>query len=148
MCIRDRAYTLLELIIVLAIISIVIAIPMMKISLIEDRAADIEVENFINDYNLARKKAMAIGIPYYLDLRKDFYYLNTTHSDETTINDPKSKAFKHISYAYSDTVVEFKSDGYASTINNGTYELVFINNKSKKIRKFTISALTGYLNEK
>lgn len=143
-----KAYTLLELIIVLAIISIVIAIPMMKISLIEDRAADIEVENFINDYNLARKKAMAIGIPYYLDLRKDFYYLNTTHSDETTINDPKSKAFKHISYAYSDTVVEFKSDGYASTINNGTYELVFINNKSKKIRKFTISALTGYLNEK
>ncbi|WP_106460051.1 type II secretion system protein [Anaerococcus sp. Marseille-P3915] len=143
-----KAFTLLELIIVLAIISIVIAIPMMKISLIEDRAADIEVENFINDYNLARKKAMAIGIPYYLDLRKDFYYLNTTHSDETTINDPKSKAFKHISYAYSDTAVEFKPDGYASTVNNGTYELVFINNKSKKIRKFTISALTGYLNEK
>lgn len=143
-----KAYTLLELIIVLAIISIVIAIPMMKISLIEDRAADIEVENFINDYNLARKKAMAIGIPYYLDLRKDFYYLNTTHSDETTINDPKSKAFKHISYTYSDTVIEFKPDGYASTLKNGTYELVFINNKSKKIRKFTISALTGYLNEK
>lgn len=143
-----RAFTLLELIIVLAIISIVIAIPMMKISIIEDRAADIEVENFINDYNLAREKAMALGISYYLDLRTDFYNLDITHSDETTIKDPKSKAFKHISYAYSDTVVEFKPDGYASTINNGTYELVFINNKSKKIRKFTISALTGYLNEK
>lgn len=143
-----KAFTLLELIIVLAIIATITAIPILKVSLIDDIAADIEVEAFVNNYNLARQKAMARGTNYYLILRKDSYYIGEKHGSIVNKDRKDDINFKHINYLYIDNTIEFRADGYASPIYGGSFQLAFMNKKSKKIRKFTIYALTGYLDEK
>lgn len=143
-----KAFTLLELIIVLAIIATITAIPLLKVSIIDDLAADIEVEAFVNNYNLARQKAMSTGGRYYLLLRKDFYYMGESYTSDVSKDDPQSVTFKHVNYLYRDNTIEFREDGYVRPKDGGSFELAFKNKQSKKIRKFTISALTGYLDEK
>lgn len=143
-----KAFTLLELIIVLAIIATITAIPLLKVSIIDDLAADIEVEAFVNNYNLARQKAMARGTNYYLILKKDSYYIGENHGSIVNKDGKDDINFKHINYLYIDNTIKFREDGYASPVDGGSFKLAFVNKKSKKIRKFTISAITGYLDEK
>lgn len=78
---KKRGFTLLELITVLAIMSIFMAAGVFKFNLIHRFKAKNEIESMVNDINYAKMKALSTGRPYKLILTKNSYSIRQLDSE-------------------------------------------------------------------
>ncbi len=72
---KKRGFTLIELVVVLAIISIVSAIAITRFNIIDNFKANIELQTLINDCDYAKMKAISTGEEYILNFGKHYYYI-------------------------------------------------------------------------
>lgn len=72
---KKRGFTLIELVAVLAIISIVSAIAITRFNIIDNFKANIELQTLINDCDFAKMKAISTGEEYILSFGKHNYYI-------------------------------------------------------------------------
>lgn len=135
---KRRGFTLIELIIVLAIISISFLILTFRFSVIDKIGSENEVKAFVNDYYYARDKAMSTGVEIDLVFKEDSYSIGK-----------EERKLKYVKSLNSDKIT-FQTGGYVSAESTKeAYNLVFVSRKdSQKYWKFTIQAVGGYLNEK
>lgn len=134
---KKRAFTLIELIIVLAIISISSLMLIFRFSVIDKIGAENEVKTFVNDYSYARDKALSSGQRIEIVFSSSGYSIGNTNRD-----------LKYAKSFYVNTIT-FYPNGYVNV--NKTKEdhnIKFVSNKdSQKYWSFTIQAVGGYINE-
>lgn len=139
---KRRGFTLIELIIVLAIISISFLILTFRFSVIDKIGAENEIKTFVNDYYYARDKAISSGVEVIINLTDKNYEIK---SQNKTIN----RNLKYIK-SLNTTEITIQESGYV--LVNKTKEdhnLEFVSKKDpQKHWLFTIQAVGGYLNEK
>ena len=70
---KKRGFTLIELVAVLAIISIVSAIAITRFNIIDNFKANIELQTLINDCDFAKMKAISTGEDYLLIFDNNSY---------------------------------------------------------------------------
>lgn len=135
---KRRGFTLIELIIVLAIISISFLILTFRFSVIDRIGAENEIKAFVNDYYYARDKAISTGVEIELVFKKEGYTIGKVE-----------RKLKYIKSLNSDKIT-FQTSGYVGADSTKkAYNLAFVSKKdSQKQWNFTIQAIGGYLNEK
>lgn len=135
---KKRAFTLIELIIVLAIISISFLMLIFRFSIIDKIGAENEVKTFVNDYYFARDKAISTGVKIKLVFKDNGYSIGN-----------KERKLKYIKSLNLDEIT-FQTGGYVgANSTKEAYNLVFVSKKDpQKQWTFTIQAVGGYLNEK
>lgn len=134
---KKRAFTLIELIIVLAIISISSLMLIFRFSVIDKIGAENEVKTFVNDYSYARDKALSSGQRIEIVFSSSGYSIGKTNRD-----------LKYVKSFYVNTII-FYPNGYVNVNKTKKdHNIKFVSNKdSQKYWSFTIQAVGGYINE-
>ena len=152
---KRRAFTLIELIIVLAIISISFVVLVFRFSIIDKIGAESEIKTFVNDYSYARDKALSTGKDIEINFEGNSYTIIDLIYDEdgnNLISKQVVDTKRDLKYIKSLDINEitFYSNGYVY-INKTKEEHNFKIVSKKDQQKywfFTIQAVGGYLNEK
>ena len=135
---KKRAYSLIELIVVLAIISIILGIGLVKFNVLDKMKADIELSEMANDIDYARIKAMSTGVPYRLRIKKDSYSIEP--GDFLSKDEPIEKELDYLEIgpdlAYYSEIITYNPSGSVSNPRTivikrkndpkSTYKLVII----------------------
>ena len=123
---KKRAFTLIELIITLAIISMIASVIMIKTGIISKFEEKKEVENIISDFNYCREKSLATGNDFEMQLKGDNYKI-IKWSDNTSVKEVNLKYLTSLK-TYSMTFKPTGSVGKANTIvvnsKYNTYKIV------------------------
>lgn len=123
---KKRAFTLIELIITLAIISMISSVIMIKTGIISKFEERKEVENIISDFNYCREKSLATGNDFEMQLKGDNYKI-IKWSDNTSVKEVNLKYLTSLK-KYSMTFKSTGSVGKAKTIvvnsKYNTYKIV------------------------
>lgn len=138
---KKSAFTFIELIIVLAIISIVLGITTLKFSIIDTIGSRNEIHTFIDDYSYVREFSLSSGT------RNRIYFTDQGYNISGTVN--KVRILKHIK-SLNEGKIEFSPTGFVAPVNTKQgHNLVFVSKKDSNIKwDFTIQAVGGYLSEK
>ncbi|WP_296113186.1 prepilin-type N-terminal cleavage/methylation domain-containing protein [uncultured Anaerococcus sp.] len=138
---KKSAFTLIELIIVIGIISLGLAIVSLRFNIVDEIGAKNEIKTFVNDYNYARDMALSSGTTQYIkfednsyslvgkiNIKRNFKYVKCNNTKEIKINDN----------AY--VVIDKEKEAH---------NLKFTSKKNPD-KKWTlgIEAVGGYINEK
>lgn len=138
---KRRGFTLIELIIVLAIIGLGFGISVLKFSIVDKIGAKNEIQTFIDDYSYVRSLSLSSGKVYSINISENTY----------EISGPKEKT-RNLKYIKSNntTVISFDGSGYVKAVKTKEgHNLVFVSKKDPEIKwYFTIEAVGGYLSEK
>lgn len=138
---KKTAFTLIELIIVLAIVSTLLGLATLRFSLIDKIGARSEIQTFIDDYSYLRDLSISAGIKNSINFT-DYGYEMTGY------------IYKKRNLKYIDSLNKYKIDisetGYVSTTKDSdAYNLYFVSKKDPDIKwHLTIEAVGGYLSEK
>lgn len=124
---KKKGFTLIELIAVLAIISLVFAIGFIRVDLVDRIRANNEVETFINDIDHCKMKAISTGRDYFLTLNKKSYTIGPgLENKNAKLIKRKVKYMTFSNYKYSEQTIKIKftksgtvdkPDTYTITIN-------------------------------
>lgn len=138
---KKSAFTLIELIIVLGIISIGSAIAILRFNVVDKFGARNEIQTFVDDYSYLRDLALSTGSENHMTFIDDYYI--------TRGNTEKVRDLYYIKSLNTEEIT-FKPNGYVSSTKTvGGYNLIFVSKKDPDIRwYFTIDAVGGYLEEK
>lgn len=138
---KKRGFTLIELIIVLAIITIGFGVSILKFSIVDRIGARNEIQTFIDDYSYQRALSLSSGTAGSINFTDQGY--------EISGKKQKSRKLKYIK-PYRLTHIDFIWSGYVSSDKNEeSYNLVFVSKKDpNRMWSFTIEAVGGYLSEK
>lgn len=138
---KKRAFTLIELIVVIGIIAILYSITNLRFTLVDQTGFEEEVQTFINDYNYSRQKAMARKVPNWINF-------DSKSSYESNDREIKRK-LKHSEFMVDKYDIKFMENGNVRPEKDQSYDLIFYSKKNpEKFRRFTIGAVGGYLSEK
>ena len=152
---KRRAFTFIELIIVLAIISISLTVLVFRFSVIDKIGAESEIKTFVNDYSYARDKALSTGNEIGIDFEGNSYTIFSLIYQKYGKNYIAKKVVdtkRNLKYVKPLDIneIRFYPSGYVQI--NKTKEdhnFVFLSRKEQgKYWNFTIQAVGGYLNEK
>lgn len=123
---KKRAFTLIELIITLAIISMISSVIMIKTGIISKFEEKKEVENIVSDFNYCREKSLATGNDFEIQLKGDNYKI-IKWSDNTSLKEVNLKYLTSLK-TYSMIFKPTGSVGNANTIvvnsKYNTYKIV------------------------
>lgn len=138
---KKSAFTLIELIIVLGIISIGSAIAILRFNVVDKIGARNEIQTFVDDYSYLRDLSLSTGYENHMTFIDDYYI--------TRGNIEKVRELHHIKSLNTEEIT-FKPNGSVNTKNEKeAYNLVFVSKKDSEVRwYFTIYAVGGYLEEK
>lgn len=138
---RRRGFTLIELIIVLAIISIGFGVSVLKFSIVDKIGAKNEIQTFVDDYSYMRDLSLSSGYENHLEFTSNGYTISGVSN--------KTRNLKYIK-ALNTSKITFAENAYVSTDKTSdAYNLVFVSKKDPNIKwNFTIQAVGGYLSEK
>lgn len=144
---KKRGFTLIELIIVLAIISISFLILTFRFSVIDRIGAENEIKAFVNDYYYARDKAISTGVEIELVFKNEGY---TIGKEERKFKYVECLNVSERKKPDEFPKIEFQESGYVGADSTKeAYNLSFVSKKDpQKQWNFTIQAIGGYLNEK
>lgn len=135
-----QGYTLLEILVVLALISIILSIAIPSIKVIGNFEEKKEMKNFRRDIISARNMAIIEG---------SIYVLTIYEKDNSYIIKSKGKVIKNIKLAYWEIMPENTLDSKIKFLSTGSPDkggTIGLKNKRKKITKLTILPVTGKLN--
>lgn len=138
---KKSAFTLIELIIVLGIISIGSAIAILRFNVVDKIGARNEIQTFVDDYSYLRDLALSNGKTNTLSFDENGYTM--------TGYIKKERKLKYIKSLHKDKI-SFTNDAYVSADKTTeAYNLDFVSRKDPNTKwNFTIQAVGGYLNEK
>ena len=151
---KRRAFTFIELIIVLAIISISLTVLVFRFSVIDKIGAESEIKTFVNDYSYARDKALSTGNEIGIDFDGNSYTIFSLIYQKYGKNYIAKKVVdtkRNLKYVKPLDIneIRFYSTGYVQINNKKEHNFVFLSRKEQgKHWNFTIQAVGGYLNEK
>ena len=156
---KRRAFTLIELIIVMAIISISFVVLVFRFSVIDNIGAQNEVKTFLNDYSYARDMALSSGLTQRIKFEDGGYKIEcSVSSDDLEKKVPIKRKLKYVEYLKVSEnknlknnflEIEFQETGYVY-VNSWKYDfrLDFVSKKDlQKKWTFTIQAVGGYIYE-
>lgn len=135
-----QGYTLLEILVVLALISIILSIAIPSIKVIGNFEEKKEMKNFRRDIISARNMAIIEG---------SIYVLTIYEKDNSYIIKSKGEVIKNIKLAYWEIMPENTLDSKIKFLSTGSPDkggTIGLKNKRKKITKLTILPVTGKLN--
>lgn len=138
---KRRGFTLIELIVVLAIISISFGVLTLKFSIIDKIGAKNEIQTFVDDYSYMRDLSLSSGTINYIKFTDSGYILSGYKE--------KTRDLKYIKSLNTETIT-FAENAYVFTDKNSdAYKLDFVSKKDPNIKwHFKIQAVGGYLSEK
>lgn len=138
---KKTAFTLIELIIVLAIVSILLGLATLKFSLIDKIGAKSEIQTFIDDYFYLRDLSISSGSENSINF--------TDYGYKMTGCIAKRRNLKYIN-SLNTYSINISETGYvSSTKDSDAYNLYFVSKKNPNIKwHVTIEAVGGYLSEK
>lgn len=138
---KRRGFTLIELIIVLAIIAIGLGVSVFKFTIVDKIGAKNEIQTFIDDYSYLRDLSLSTSFNNYIDFTSRGYTMSGVSN--------KTRNLKYIK-ALNTSKITFAENAYVSTDKTSDdYNLEFVSKKDSNIRwYFTIEAVGGYLSEK
>lgn len=138
---KRRGFTLIELIVVLAIISISFGVLTLKFSIIDKIGAKNEIQTFVDDYSYLRDLSLSSGTKNFIKFTDSGYILSGYKE--------KTRDLKYIKSLNTENI-RFNEDAYVSSDKiEEAYNLDFVSKKDPKIKwNFTIQAVGGYLSEK
>ncbi|WP_311480650.1 prepilin-type N-terminal cleavage/methylation domain-containing protein [uncultured Anaerococcus sp.] len=138
---KRRGFTLIELIVVLAIISISFGVLTLKFSIIDKIGAKNEIQTFVDDYSYLRDLSLSTGYKNYIDFTSRGYTMSGVSN--------KTRNLKYIK-ALNTSKITFAENAYVSTDKTSDdYNLDFVSKKDPNIKwNFTIEPIGGYLSEK
>lgn len=137
---KSQGYTLLEIIVVLALLAILLSIAVPSIRIIGNFEEKNEIKSFRRDIISIKNKAIMEGTIYILSIeRKNNRYVIT--SGGKTIKDVKFIHWEILTGNTFNNKIKFKATG--SPEMGGTLRL---KNKKGKVIKLTIQPVTGKLN--
>ena len=151
---KRRAFTLIELIIVMAIISISFVVLVFRFSIIDKIGAESEIKTFVNDYSYARDKALSTGKEIEINFDGNFYTIKpvTYHiSGEIYTKKDEKEVKRDLKYIKSLDInkISFYPSGYVQINDKKEHNFKIVSKKDRqKCWFFTIQAVGGYLNEK
>lgn len=123
---KKRAFTLIELIISLAIISLISSMILIKSGVIPKLQERKEIENLQADINYCREKALVTGFSYEIEISKDYYQIRREDDNEFV----KEVYFKHVR-SNVDNIFVFRPTGSVKgaskidfTSNNNEYSII------------------------
>ena len=151
---KRRAFTFIELIIVLAIISISLAVIVFRFSVIDKIGAESEIKTFVNDYSYARDKALSTGNEIGIDFEGSSYTIFSLIYQKYGKNYIAKKVVdtkRNLKYVKPLDIneIRFYSSGYVQINDKKEHNFEFVSRKEQgKHWNFTIQAVGGYLNEK
>ena len=151
---KRRAFTFIELIIVLAIISISLAVIVFRFSVIDKIGAESEIKTFVNDYSYARDKALSTGNEIGIDFEGNSYTIFSLIYQKYGKNYIAKKVVdtkRNLKYVKPLDIneIRFYSSGYVQINDKKEHNFEFVSRKEQgKHWNFTIQAVGGYLNEK
>lgn len=138
---KRRGFTLIELIVVLAIISISFGVLTLKFSIIDKIGAKNEIQTFVDDYSYMRDLSLSSGTINFIKFTDSGYILSGYKE--------KTRDLKYIKSLNTENI-RFNEDAYVSSDKiKEAYNLDFVSKKDPNIKwNFTIQAVGGYLSEK
>ncbi len=137
---KKRAFSLIELIIVLAIISISFFILVFRFSIIDRIGAENEIKAFVNDYSYARDTAISTGF--------DSSIIFTDQGYEIKREENIKRELKYIDSLNVSEMVFYNSGYVLINKTKSDHKVVFTSKKDpQKKRTFTIEAVGGYIYE-
>lgn len=151
---KRRAFTFIELIIVLAIISISLTVLVFRFSVIDKIGAESEIKTFVNDYSYARDKALSTGNDIGIDFEANSYTIFSLIYQKYGKNYITKKVVdtkRNLKYVKPLDIneIRFYSSGYVQINDKKEHNFEFLSRKEQgKHWNFTIQAVGGYLNEK
>lgn len=151
---KRRAFTFIELIIVLAIISISLTVLVFRFSVIDKIGAESEIKTFVNDYSYARDKALSTGNEIGIDFEGSFYTIFSLIYQKYGNNYIAKKVVdtkRNLKYVKPLDIneIRFYPSGYVQINDKKEHNFEFLSRKEQgKYWNFTIQAVGGYLNEK
>lgn len=151
---KRRAFTFIELIIVLAIISISLAVIVFRFSVIDKIGAESEIKTFVNDYSYARDKALSTGNEIGIDFEGSSYTIFSLIYQKYGKNYIAKKVVdtkRNLKYVKPLDIneIRFYSSGYVQINDKKEHNFEFVSRKEQgKHWNFTIQAVGGYLDEK
>lgn len=142
---KKRGFTLIELIAVLAIMSIFMGIGVFKLNIIDNVKAGNEIQTMINDVNFAKMKALSTGRPYNLVLTNNSYIIKPL--GEESKDQVIKKDLKYLDIGFDENnfskTITYTTSG--SVNNAGT---VFIKRKDgldiDKVYKLVVTVAGGH----
>lgn len=138
---KRRGFSIIELIVVLAIIAIGFGVTVLKFSIVDKIGAKNEIKTFVDDYSYMRDFSLSSGRVSSISFNEDGYSLSGT-----------SKIVRKLKYIKPSkkTIITFDGSGFVSPeMTIPGHNLVFVSRKDPEIEwYFTIQAVGGYLNEK
>ena len=151
---KRRAFTLIELIIVLAIISISFVVLVFRFSIIDKIGAESEIKTFVNDYYYARDKALSTGNDIEIDFKGNSYTIFSLIYQKDGKNYIAKKVVdtkRELKYVKPLDIneIRFYPSGYVQINDKKEHNFKIVSKKDRqKCWFFTIQAVGGYLNEK
>lgn len=151
---KRRAFTFIELIIVLAIISISLTVLVFRFSVIDKIGAESEIKTFVNDYSYARDKALSTGNDIGIDFEGSSYTIFSLIYQKYGKNYITKKVVdtkRNLKYVKPLDIneIRFYSSGYVQINDKKEHNFEFLSRKEQgKHWNFTIQAVGGYLDEK
>lgn len=138
---KRRGFTLIELIIVLAIIAIGFGVSVFNFTIVDKIGAKNEIQTFVDDYSYLRDLSLSTSFKNYIEFNSNGYTISGVSN--------KTRNLKYIE-ALNTSKITFAENAYVSTDKTSdAYNLVFVSKKDSNIRwHFTIEAVGGYLSEK
>lgn len=138
---KRRGFTLIELIVVLAIISISFGVLTLKFSIIDKIGAKNEIQTFVDDYSYMRDLSLSSGTINFIKFTDSGYILSGYKE--------KTRDLKYIKHLNTETITFAQNSYVSSKKNKEGYNLDFVSRKDPNIRwNFTIEPIGGYLSEK
>lgn len=138
---KRRGFSLIELIVVLAIIAIGFGVTVLKFSIVDKIGSKNEIKTFVDDYSYMRDFSLSSGRVSSISFNEDGYSLSGTR-----------ETFRKLKYIKPSkkTIITFDGSGFVSPeMTKPGHNLVFVSRKDPEIEwYFTIQAVGGYLNEK
>lgn len=113
---KKKGFTLIELIVVLAIISVCLGIGINRFSSIEKLRANNELNTLLNDMEYAKIKAVSTGSPYVLKFEMDSYTVKREGLEFAPKINRKLSYIKFVKFATSNqnNVIKFNPGGTVS----------------------------------
>lgn len=138
---KRRGFTLIELIVVLAIISISFGVLTLKFSIIDKIGAKNEIQTFVDDYSYLRDLSLSSGTKNFMKFTDSGYKISGYKE--------KTRELKYIK-SLNTEIIRFDEDAYVTSHKSReAYNLDFVSKKDPNIKwNFTIQAVGGYLSEK
>ncbi|MDO4593922.1 MAG: prepilin-type N-terminal cleavage/methylation domain-containing protein [Tissierellia bacterium] len=130
---KKRGFTLIELILVIAIISIIISIAFIKGGFLESYKEKNETNILIENINYAREKAMATGYDYNVDLIENTILLRSNGVEEYI-------ELKYLNFGRNKTK-QFKFTSSGSVSGANTFIIYGNNNREYELK---IAAASAY----